>query len=100
MLCDNTPFLLAERLTLFRATHLLFGTTVHRLLHTAHHDSGVSVAILCYQCDSPRLARLSVTSGNFTAIFNACNVIKVLRVLDINRGKIGSDQMPGLRSTL
>lgn len=100
MLCDNTPFILAGQLTLFRATHLLFGTMVHRLLHTANHDSEVSVASFTTSVTSLRLARLSVTAGNFPTIFNVCNVIKVLRVLDISRGKVGSGQMPGLRSTL
>jgi len=95
-LCDNTPFILAEQLTLFRATHLLFGTTVH----TANHDSECSVASFTTSMTSLRLAGLSVTAGNFPTIFSACNVIKVLRVLAMNQGKVRSGQMPGLRSTL
>ena len=44
MLQHNFPVIMAERLTLFRATNLFCETMVHRLLQVGNHDSEFTVA--------------------------------------------------------
>ena len=78
MLQHNFPVIMAEQLTLFRATNLFCETTVHRFLQVGNHDSEFMVAsytisvaklrlvtsalnIPCLQCDKEFFANKILT---------------------------------------